>query len=357
QLLDLDRAVSSYAEALGRNPAFAPGVAALDACVSQPNVAIEARRALADAHRRGHRPEALARVLEVTLAEASEPNTETGSLHTELAYLYLDALEAPWDSWTHAQAAYRNAPSAREGIERRNLAVRSGIAADQRPLLPAFLLQVASSLESDAATVERLVADVALLRDQGYPDGELVPFWEHVLSVDPRHQVALDTLESRAREEDAPTRVAQILKLRIQGDPQSEHTRHWRIELADLLAAQGDGGGSIEVLESLRSENSGDAEAVQRLMGLYRQQGRWEPLLTILDEEARSESGDTSIDMQIQIAEIAVDELEDHSRAVAALETVLARNPANNDALEIAERLWKQNASGLQPDNAELNET
>jgi thioredoxin-like negative regulator of GroEL len=115
-------------------------------------------------------------------------------------------------------------------------------------------------------------------------------------------------------------------------------------DLARALRASGEEAAAIETLAAHRADDPGAAEVVTLLAELYRATGAWEPLATLLTDEA--DGATPSLAARREAAEIYQKRLGDAARAVPVLEGALAMAPDDRavraalaDALRAAGRL------------------
>ena len=191
---------------------------------------------------------------------------------------------------------------------------------------------------------------------------------EHSLGLSHgEREQAIPILEALYRGGDHHRELAELLTGRLEIERVSEVRRELLAELARLLAEQlADPEAACARWQEMLELNGEDAEASQRLEGLidggvvgeqaagfldrlYREQRRFQPLVTVLAKRARQREP-VDAEMLLEAVEICRRELGEPGRALALAGEVLALEPSRPERLQLVDDLaavsadWRQAA-------------
>ncbi len=333
-------ALAAYQRILTLTPGFVPALAALRMRLTSDSD--EAQRALpllvAGYEAIGQSEQVVALLTQVLGSGA--PRLDVAAIHGELARLLL-ARGAAEQGWTHASRAYLAGPSGEAGEARRALMLEAAAAAAVEEGLASVLLRASLGITDAAERRARREADVALLRDRGVGEAELLPFWKALLADDPSHGEALDRLEQAARERGDVDDLIAVLRAREATEVDADAQRGAREELvALLLSSAGRRPEAVPFLEAMLAQEPDSHAVFEQLEGLYRELDRHADLADLLERRIDVAAPDEQREVRKQLALTWWQGLRDVDRAIALYARVLKDHPDDAEAAEALEAMW-----------------
>ncbi|MCA9553506.1 MAG: tetratricopeptide repeat protein [Myxococcales bacterium] len=181
-------------------------------------------------------------------------------------------------------------------------------------------------------------------------DGELkdvpraIAEYGKVLDVSPGDSDALKALERLYREAGSFGALADVYRRRIaQTDDVVARAKLLR-EFSRLQARElGDAPGAIASLRRLLELEPNDLEALQRLAGLCKQQGRASELSDVLTQliETADEASPARLDAMLELSRLKLEKLGDVAGAEALLAEILERDPGHEATKELLQERFE----------------
>lgn len=225
--------------------------------------------------------------------------------------------------------------SIREGLER--LAAAAGM----REELGMIYESAAESRADKPEAAALWMARGKVMASEPGAEEEARESFRQVLSIEPESLEALDALlELSGRVGDQQGRV-ELLERKLEVCAPEER-RGLLLELARSHDEElGDPGEAIYTLRRAFELDPGDGEILERLAKLCTREGRHAELASLLGRARDLAAGtEARLSLQLRIAKLQEEELQDVSAAIASYEAALAIDEANAQALEALERLF-----------------
>lgn len=241
-------------------------------------------------------------------------------------------------AFTALLAAYKEDPQASSWNELERLASATGMWTE----LLAELAEIVPSLPGEA---ERAAAWVRIARLYGdkLSHGEYaLTSIDEALKLAPENTEAqemritllrraerwkelADALWKRAGQEDAPAKKAELF-----------------LEQADIYESRlSDGAQAVRCYQEALEADPSSNDARSALEALLRRRAEWKDLVKVLDDKARSLSGEESQAVKREIAELFADKLSDRKTAIERYEALKAEVPGDLPTLRALERLYQ----------------
>ncbi|HEX7664235.1 MAG TPA: tetratricopeptide repeat protein, partial [Polyangiaceae bacterium] len=140
--------------------------------------------------------------------------------------------------------------------------------------------------------------------------------------------------------------LVQLLETLVERAPTQEERASLRIELAKLEGERGKSEEAITFLRAIVDEDEGHVEAVLALSELLEKSGANADLADLLEKRTDRARSDSSSDdaqqltaLELKLAKLYEEKLEDKDKALSTYEAVLAHEPSHAGALEAVARL------------------
>ncbi|HEY1550644.1 MAG TPA: tetratricopeptide repeat protein, partial [Kofleriaceae bacterium] len=178
---------------------------------------------------------------------------------------------------------------------------------------------------------------------------EAIDAWRKVIAIDPSELRALAALEDLLAREARWDELVDVLEKRalvLDDDAERRDTLLQAASIAEDKLA--DATRAAEIYERVRRAEPADELAGERLVAVYRQQGKWTELVDMLLEQA--ESGEIAQQIQVlhEVAAIYEHEIGEQESAFFVLQAAYTRDTAHEPTLRELERV--ATAASLWPD-------
>lgn len=192
----------------------------------------------------------------------------------------------------------------------------------------------------EAADKAPLLYEVAAIEQKRGDPRAAVAALEHVLTLSPTEDRALELLEGIHAKTGDSERVVHTIEARAtraaeRGEADAAHAHRMRAATW-WDATMGRPDQARAVFRDLLEADPSDEVAAEALEALCERQGWWDELLGLLDERAEAaeaaEAHDQRADLLLRMANIASERFDNRRRAVECLEAVLELRPDDRDA-------------------------
>ena len=362
RLADVEGALAAYREVLAKVPRHPHALAALEELARSGGKGADEAAALLEPiyGQEGEHARRL-EMLEVRALSKSDPSVRAGLLR-QMAELQAGPLRQPEAAFLTAARAVREDPDQAESFA---LAARIAREAGLEEELAALIAEVADRPRAPRARLE-LRRHLAHLAARGGEPGRAAEAWSRVLELSPEDPEALDGLVNAVRATGDGDVLAQLLRRRLAIEEEPKVRASLLSELAHVLEAQKDPSGAIGALRRLLELEPDRREALEHLDHLCLATERWAELAEVLEREvaASRAAGDAAgtAALQRRLAELREVRLldregaialceeilaarADDEQALARLEALLAKDPANVRAAGVLERAYASTGS------------
>ena len=259
---------------------------------------------------------------------------------TRLAEAYEEHLQDP-DGAIDAYSRALSRDASRTGVIE-NLIRLFELSGENQRLVEVLHTQV-EILESPESRRDCYVR-IASIRQKALNDGHgAISIFKRALEEDPYHLPTLNTLIELQLElaqwEDAATSLRDKLELvEDEGEQRSVYA-----QLATLMEGRLENTSeAISSLQAALDVDPSDAAILTRLCNLYEREGDWNSLMSLLEQQqelALEQKGERDDAIDIRIAKILIDKVDDGQQAVERLADVLERSPEYNPTVGLLEEL------------------
>lgn len=205
------------------------------------------------------------------------------------------------------------------------------------------LLLKRAELESEGAEISSLKHRAATLYAESLSSRErAVELYEMLFENDGEDAVASGKLRELYSALGKSDELAKLLETLIDRAPTSEERASLRIDLARLQGERGKSEEAIAVLRAIVDENEGHTEAVLALSDLLEKGSAFADLAELLErriERARTESSTDLTTLEMKLAVLQEERLQDSAHALVTYEAVLEHDANHVGALEAVARL------------------
>lgn len=181
-----------------------------------------------------------------------------------------------------------------------------------------------------------------ILRDEIDDSDRAIEAFRDVLMSNPQHIDSLDALEELYGRNNMWEDYIDLMESRSQVESDASDSLVKQAQIYE--SALEDIDSAIGAYERVLSMDAANETALGELRRIYEEQDRPFELAQTLERQAmNSTDAATQIDAYVELAKVSSDRLEDHARALQALESALEIDPADEAALEMAAALYEQN--------------
>jgi Tfp pilus assembly protein PilF len=278
---------------------------------------------------------ALAAIYERQLA-VTEPGAEATRLHTQLADLYENRLDAGGQAFDHLAAAFRAQPEDATFLRRlEQLANASSRWSDLAETLESVLPQL-----DDRMRRTDLLLHAAQIRELKTQEPELaIASLRQALGEQPEHRAALMGLRrlhrSAGEDQDLADVTAALARLTPGGE---QHAALWS-EVFLLATRLGDDDLRVE---AARAKAEGADGSIEELAEVYEDAGHFDALAELLAE--RAEAAETATEraaLRIRLGTLRALHLEDPDGAADAFSDALEQDPDSGEAFAALDRIYR----------------
>ena len=281
-------------------------------------------------------------VYEIQAHHATAPERRLELFHeiAKLQEFSLSDLHGAFESYARAFREDAGDPKSQEELERLNAAVGASDA------LASVYEQVVASLDDPELAIGLLLR-AAEIREEDLGQLErAVEHYEKVLEMDQEHQRSADALERLFQQAERYEDLAGIYRRKARMLPSAADQREQLAKAAaiyeDILERPAD---AIAVYQQVLEVEPGDIEALDRLVELQMQLGKWSSLLETYERKAEVISDpDVQKDLYLAMGQVYEGQLEDSEKAIDAYQRVLEIDPDNLSALGHLDGLFESSA-------------
>lgn len=280
----------------------------------------------------------LVRLFELKLEDVEDPAGQADLLR-QMAVLQLEELDDSEGAFLNWGRALRQDPHDMEVQERLESLTAS---LDRYQDLVPLYDEIAADLGDPIRKVELAEKAGRWALERLGQTAQAAALFRQVLSVEPEHQEALEILENIARVEGDEESLAAVLAARVQSTFEPEEQIALYTELATVRLSLQDYQGAIEAFQQLLILDEETLERLETLAQLFEITEQWQERADILERLLiYRDDQDGRFVLYTEIGTIALEKLEDFSRARFALEEALTLVPGNAEILRALEDVYE----------------
>ncbi len=338
RLGDPERALDLFSEVLAERRGHPATVEALEGLLRDERHRVAAAERLEDVYLARMDWPRLVAVLEVRLADEQDP-VERRELLQRLGEIHEDHLEDLEGAFERYALLFREDPRDEEALERIQRLAR---VLENWPRFAEVLVDALAEVSFDDEQTVAIARMAAELYEERVGDpSRAADLYRRVLAYEPSDRTAFDALERVLRQTE---RWEELLEHYRKGAQEAEddEERAERLRLAARLQRERlrDRDGAIETWREVLRIDPADAEALDVLDELLSDAKRWAELAEHLRHRLEeTHDPDRRVELEVRLARLLADRLEDREGAVDVLEELLVREPGHEAAVTLLEAL------------------
>jgi tetratricopeptide (TPR) repeat protein len=336
-LADNDRALEKYRATLESDPTHDGAIRALERYLDDELRRVSAAEVLESVYAARHDWPRLCRIYEIRL-EAAEDQAARQLLSRRLARLYEEQLEDLERAFTWYGRIFLEDPEDR--AIRDQLVRLAGVLNGWARLVGVYEDFLDRDPGDGPVTVE-IVRQLGELCDDRLREVDRAHrHYRHLLELDPRDEDTFARLEKMLERAGRWAELADVL--RDGAEVGFDETRKQRLlhrQAAVLEEQLSDREGAIAIYRSLIDRDEADIQALRALDRLYLHEERWADLIELLLRQLGHAEGPAWVALQLRLAAVYDEHVEDRSSAVEVYEAILERAPAHSEAISALEKI------------------
>lgn len=170
-----------------------------------------------------------------------------------------------------------------------------------------------------------------------------VPCYNQALTIDPSNDAALAGTIALYRKAQTWQELVAMLIQRADAASNPAKARDWRAEAAQVVRGKlNDTERATTLFEEILVDDPAHPKAAEALETIYAENGKWKPLVKLLETKAKNQRGEDHNDTLCAIAELYEDRLKNLDQSAAHYEAALKHDATNLGALKGLERIYAQ---------------
>lgn len=290
-------------------------------------------------------------VLDILAAQAPDETAALAALRTGADLLESLGRHREALAWLCRVAAVEFARAPTDGPGRARLCDGLEAAAEHADAwddLLGFYRKVVAELHDLAPRRDLLRRYADLLKNRLRRSKEAIAAYEQLADLDERDLETLTALEQLTYASQDWEAFERVLERQVQALSRSKtkadlaQRRQVLLRLGELYAdILVDADQAVACYRRILESHPDDPEAVAGLDGIFTSEGRWEPLIALLDEQlARAKDTGKRVALSVRIAEVLHQKLEDPDGALRRLEDALALDPTDASGARLLDALF-----------------
>ncbi|NOZ85028.1 MAG: tetratricopeptide repeat protein [Deltaproteobacteria bacterium] len=334
-----NEAITVYARLLQSDDQPPEAVKALERLLSGETTRKAAAEVLAPYYERVKDWRRRIETLEVIIEEEKETETRKRLL-LEIASLYEQQLESPALAFVTLCRPFRENPNDVDLEEHLASLARE---AGQEEELAAVLDEILGLQDLETSRKVELGLKLAALQNEKLGDSSAaLGTYKAILKWEPSNADAIAGLAELSEQGGNWQEVVTALEMKIQSEEEPVEKARLFLKLGDTRREKlEDPQGALSAYESARECKPDDIDIMDRMIDLYEDLERWRDLAVLLPERIAKSSGDERVELELSLARVLEEELEDYEGAVDVYTSILDRHPGNEEAIEALDDIMK----------------